>query len=322
MRFRGYVRSDGTVGSRNYVAVIPSVVCVNEVVEAITSRTIITRGIYHHQGCCQLPPDLARVTDSLIKLGQNPNVGAALVISLGCEGVDTDRLVAEIAATGRPVERVNVQEIGGTAKAIQAGMDLAQKLAVKISGQERQDVDLASAIIGIKCGASDATSGLASNVVIGYLADRIVEAGGAVIFGETTEFIGAEHILARRAKTPEVAARIYEIVGRMEHRAKSMGVDMRSGSRLPETSGRADHDEEKSLGAIVKSGTKAIEGVLEYRKSFRPGPCGSGHPRQGDRGPDGDVHSGRSSDAVLHGRELHKASHSACPENMREPHYL
>mgnify|MGYP003821544289 FL=1 len=84
---------------------------------------------------------------------------------------------------------------------------------------------MASAIIGIKCGASDATSGLASNVVIGYLADRIVEAGGTVIFGETTEFIGAEHILARRAKTPEVAARIYEIVGRMEHRAKSMGVD-------------------------------------------------------------------------------------------------
>mgnify|MGYP001029991212 FL=1 len=265
MRFRGYVRSDGTVGSRNYVAVIPSVVCVNEIVEAITSRTIITRGIYHHQGCCQLPPDLARVTDSLIKLGQNPNVGAALVISLGCEGVDTDRLVAEIAATGRPVERVNVQEIGGTAKAIQAGMDLAQKLAVKISGQERQDVDLASAIIGIKCGASDATSGLASNVVIGYLADRIVEAGGTVIFGETTEFIGAEHILARRAKTPEVAAWIYEIVGRMEHRAKSMGVDMRSGQPTPgNIKGGLTTIEEKSLGAIVKSGTKAIEGVLEY----------------------------------------------------------
>ena len=90
-------------------------------------------------------------------------------------------------------------------------------------------------------------------------------AGGTVIFGETTEFIGAEHILARRAKTPEVAARIYEIVGRMEHRAKSMGVDMRSGQPTPgNIKGGLTTIEEKSLGAIVKSGTKAIEGVLEY----------------------------------------------------------
>jgi altronate dehydratase large subunit len=253
------------VGSRNYVAIIPSVVCVNEVVEAITERTIMARGLYHHQGCCQLPPDLTRVTDCLIKLGQNPNAGAVLVVSLGCEGVDTDRLMEEIATAGKPVERVSVQEIGGTTKAIQIGSDLAQKLAISISGQQRQDVDLASAIVGIKCGASDATSGLASNVVIGYLADRIVEANGTILFGETTEFIGAEHILARRAKTPTVATRIYEIVNRMENRAKSMGVDMRSGQPTPgNIKGGLSTIEEKSLGAIVKSGTKSIEGVLEY----------------------------------------------------------
>ncbi len=265
MRFWGYIRPNGMVGSRNYVAIIPSVVCVNEVVEAITERTIMARGLYHHQGCCQLPPDLTRVTDCLIKLGQNPNAGAVLVVSLGCEGVDTDRLMEEIATAGKPVERVSVQEIGGTTKAIQIGSDLAQKLAISISGQQRQDVDLASAIVGIKCGASDATSGLASNVVIGYLADRIVEANGTILFGETTEFIGAEHILARRAKTPTVATRIYEIVNRMENRAKSMGVDMRSGQPTPgNIKGGLSTIEEKSLGAIVKSGTKSIEGVLEY----------------------------------------------------------
>lgn len=273
MKFNGYVRPDGTVGARNYVAVIPSVVCVNEVAEAITSRTTTTRGIYHHQGCCQLPPDLTRVTNSLIKLGQNPNCGAVLVVSLGCEGVDTDRLVEEIAATGKPAERVNVQEIGGTARAIQAGIDLAQKLALKISGQQREEVDISSATIGLKCGASDATSGLASNVLIGYVVDRIVEAGGTVVFGETTEFIGAEHILARRATTPEVAERVYEIVNRMESRAKSMGVDMRSGQPTPgNMKGGLTTIEEKSLGAIVKSGTKPIEGVLEYTEApSRPG---------------------------------------------------
>jgi len=265
MKFSGYVRKDGTVGSRNHVAVIPAVVCVNEIAEAITAQTTMTRGIYHHQGCCQLPPDLTRVTDALIKLGQNPNVGAALVLSLGCEGVDSDRIVREIGESGRPVERVNVQEIGGTTRAISAGIDLAQKLAIKVSGEQRQEVDASHITVGIKCGASDATSGLASNVLIGYISDRIVESGGTVVFGETTEFIGAEHILARRARTPEIGARIFEIWTRMENRAKSMGVDMRSGQPTPgNIKGGLSTIEEKSLGAIAKSGTMPIEGVLEY----------------------------------------------------------
>ena len=120
MEFMGYVRADGQVGARNYVAVIPSVVCATEVVEAIVSQTELTKGYFHHQGCCQLPPDLERVTDSLIGLGANPNVGAALVVSLGCEGVDNEKLVAEIAKTGKPVEIIRIQELGGTTKAIAA----------------------------------------------------------------------------------------------------------------------------------------------------------------------------------------------------------
>lgn len=265
MEFRGYVRNDGSVGTRNYIAVIPSVVCVNEVVENIVHSTNLTEGVLHHQGCCQTPPDLKRVTDSLIKIGENPNVGGVLIVSLGCEGVDTDRLEEEIRATGKPVERVNVQEIGGTSKAIQKGIDLAQKLALQIAGQQREKVDMSKLTIGIKCGASDTTSGIASNPVIGYIADRIVEAGGTVIFGETTEFIGAEHILQRRAKTPKVAEDIKRIVDNMENRAKAIGVDMRKGQPTPgNIEGGLSTIEEKSLGAIVKSGTKEIEGVLEY----------------------------------------------------------
>ncbi|QZY56201.1 UxaA family hydrolase [Crassaminicella profunda] len=273
MKFCGYIRKDGSVGTRNYVAVIPAVVCANEVVENIVYSTKMTEGILHHQGCCQTPPDLKRVTDSLIKIGENPNVGAALIVSLGCEGVDTDRLEKEIRATGKPVERVNIQEIGGTSKAIQKGIDLAQKLALEISGQQREEVDLSKLTMGIKCGASDTTSGIASNPVIGYVADKIVEAGGTVIFGETTEFIGAEHILQRRAKTPEVAADIKRIVDDIENRAKAIGVDMRKGQPTPgNIEGGLSTIEEKSLGAIVKSGTKTIEGVLEYTEK----PCGKG----------------------------------------------
>lgn len=265
MNFMGYVRPHGKVGARNYVAVIPSVICATEVVEAIIAQTENTKGYYHHQGCCQLPPDLERVTNSLIGLGCNPNVGAVLVVSLGCEGTDNDRLVEEIAKTGKPVEIIHVQELGGTSKAIAKGIDMAQKLVIAISGLQREPVDISNYVMGIKCGASDATSGLASNCVIGYVADKIVDLGGTVIFGETTEFIGAEHILARRGVTAQVGEDILAIVSRMEQRANALGCDMRKGQPTPgNIAGGLSSIEEKSLGAIVKSGTRPIQGVMDY----------------------------------------------------------
>lgn len=264
-QYSGYVRKDGKVGSRNHVAIIPSVVCASEVVENIVHNTVMTQGIIHHQGCCQTPPDLERMTDCLIRIGQNPNVGASLIVSLGCEGVDTDRLEAELRATGKPVDRINIQELGGTSASIKAGIDRAQKLVVAISGQQRETVDMSTFVMGIKCGASDTTSGIASNPVIGYVSDRIVDLGGTVMFGETTEFIGAEHILQRRARTPEIAADIGRIVKEMEDRAKAVGVDMRKGQPTPgNIAGGLSTIEEKSLGAIVKSGTKPIDGVIDY----------------------------------------------------------
>lgn len=264
----GYVRKDGKVGVRNYVAIIPSVVCVSEVVEAIVARTINTQGIMHHQGCCQTPPDLVRTTDCLIKIGENPNVGAILIVSLGCEGVDVDRLEKSLRETNKPVERINVQELGGTSRAIQEGIDKAQKLEMAISGMQRTEVNVSNLTIGIKCGASDTTSGIASNPVIGYISDKIVDLGGTVVFGETTEFIGAEQVLKGRARNAEVAADIDRIVQRMENRAKAVGVDMREGQPTPgNIKGGLSTIEEKSLGAIVKSGTKTIQGVIEYTET-------------------------------------------------------
>jgi altronate dehydratase large subunit len=204
-------------------------------------------------------------TDALIGLGCNPNCAAVLVVSLGCEGVDCERLVKEIAATSKRVEIIKIQELGGTTNSIAKGVDLAQEMSIEISGWQREEVDFSNFIMGIKCGASDTTSGIASNAVIGYVSDRIVEMGGTVIFGETTEFIGAEHILARRAVNESVAKDIYRIVEEMETRAKSLGVDMRKGQPTPgNIMGGLSSIEEKSLGAIVKSGTKLIEGVLKY----------------------------------------------------------
>ena len=240
MEFMGYVRPDGKVGARNYVAVIPSVTCANDVANAICHQVQGTITYLHHQGCCQMPPDLERVTDTLISLGMSPNVGAILIVSLGCEGTDHERMYKELSATGKHVEIIHIQELGGVSKAIQLGTDIARKLVIEISGLQRQPVDVSKIVMAIKCGASDTTSGMASNCVIGYVA-------------------------ARRAVNKEVADKIYEIVTNMENRAKSIGCDMRKGQPTPgNIAGGLSSIEEKSLGAIVKSGTRPIQGVLEY----------------------------------------------------------
>ena len=269
--FMGYRRPDGKVGSRNLVAVIPSVICANDVAQAICRQIQGTVGYFHHQGCCQLPLDLKRVTEVLINLGRSANVGAVLIVSLGCEGTDTERLLEELQKTGKPIEIIRIQELGGTSRAIQAGIDAAQRLVIAISGMQREPADISEAIMAIKCGASDTTSGMSSNCTIGYVADKLVDLGGTVIFGEKTEFLGGEHILARRAAGGEhgpVGKRIYEIVNRMEERAKAIGEDMRGGQPTPgNIAGGLSSIEEKSLGAIMKSGHRSIQGVLEYQDS-------------------------------------------------------
>lgn len=267
--FWGYVRPDGQVGCRNNVAVIPSVTCAGDVASAITRQVAGTVGYFHHQGCCQLPPDLDRVTETLISLGKSPNVAAALVVSLGCEGTDSQRLEEEIRKTGKSVRSIHIQELGGVSAAIKAGIDAAQELVIEVSGLRRQLVDASRVVMSIKCGASDATSGMASNCVIGYVADKLTDLGAAVVFGETTEFLGGEHLLARRAATPQTGERILEIVERMEARARSLGCDMRKGQPTPgNIAGGLSSIEEKSLGAIVKSGSRTIQGVLEYPEAI------------------------------------------------------
>lgn len=266
--FQGYRRPDGKFGARNLVAVIPTTICANDVAQAICRQIQGTIGYFHHQGCCQLPSDLKRVTEVLIDLGLSANVGAALIVSLGCEGTDHQRVYETIKASGKPCEIIHIQELGGTSAGIQAGMDAAQRLVMQISGQQRETCDISHLTMAIKCGGSDTTSGMASNCVIGYVADKLVDLGATVVFGETTEFLGGEHILANRAvggPDGPVAKKIYEIVERMENRAKAIGEDMRGGQPTPgNIAGGLSSIEEKSLGAIVKSGHRPIQGVLEY----------------------------------------------------------
>jgi altronate dehydratase large subunit len=265
MEFKGYRRDNGRVGTRNYVGVISTVVCANEVAEKISSQVLGTVPFLHQQGCCQTPLDINRVTNVLIGLGRNPNLASVLLVSLGCESVELEAVVKGISQTGKTVETVTIQEIGGSARAVAEGLLLAQEMARDASRLERTVCPAGDLVLGLKCGSSDTTSGLFSNPALGIASDLLVKAGGTSILGETTEFIGAEHLLAARAKNKMVGEGIIELVRRMEDRAKAVGCDMRGGQPTGgNIKGGLTTIEEKSLGAIAKSGHSPIEAVYDY----------------------------------------------------------
>ncbi len=270
MEFRGYGRSDGSVGTRNYVGILSTVICANEVAENISRQVAGTTAFLHHQGCCQTPIDIERVNDVLVGLGRNPNLAAVLLVSLGCESTDVEKVAAGIAESGKRVEIVVIQEIGGAAKAAAQGILISQEMAVKASEQRRDLFPLSELVLGLKCGSSDTTSGLSSNPAVGVLSDLVVEAGGTSILGEVTEFIGAEHLLARHAKDNETGKKILDLVDRMEKRAVQMGFDIRGGQPTGgNIKGGLTTIEEKSLGAIAKAGNAPIQAVYEY--GVKPG---------------------------------------------------
>ena len=144
------------------------------------------------------------VTDVLTGVCLNPNVAAVVLVSLGCESVTAEDIVNTVRPA-KPVELVRVQAMGGITAATEKGIAAARKLAEQQSGR-RGSIALSDLIIGVKCGASDTTSGLASNTATGSAVDRLLKAGATVLFGETTEVIGAEHILVRRARNEAVAS--------------------------------------------------------------------------------------------------------------------
>ncbi|WP_188397945.1 UxaA family hydrolase [Sporomusa sp. GT1] len=265
MEFMGYRRANGTVGTRNFVGVLSAVVCVNEVVESIVRQVQGTARFTHHQGCCQTPLDIGIVNKTLIGLGSNPNLHSVIIVSLGCESTDITGVVEGIRATGKRVEHIVVQEIGGSARTTAAGILLAQEMVREASLAKREACPISDLVMGMKCGSSDTTSGLVPNPAIGVATDLLVAAGGVSILGEVTEFIGAEHILAKHAVNETVAQEIYKLVERMEKRAMAVGEDIRGGQPTGgNIKGGLTTIEEKSLGAIAKAGSAPIQAVYEY----------------------------------------------------------
>ncbi|WP_309118852.1 UxaA family hydrolase [Paenibacillus sp.] len=268
----GYERANGDIGIRNHLLIIPTVICSNQVCSRIAQLVPDAVAIPHQHGCSQIGSDKDRTFDVLAGTGKNPNVGAVLIISLGCEVVDPVALAEEIKKTGKPVEWFDIQSAGGSVKAIQHGADIARRLKAQLDAEKKVPVPLSKLKVGVKCGGSDATSGLASNPALGGAADALIAHGGGIVIGETTEIIGAEHVLAERCETPETKEKLYEIVDRFEKEVERMGADMRGGNPSPgNIAGGLSTIEEKSLGCISKCGTAPIRGVIEYAEDIPEG---------------------------------------------------
>jgi altronate dehydratase large subunit len=224
-----------------------------------------TVSLPHEHGCAQKGADNEQTKRILAGIARNPNVAAVLLVGLGCETIGASELEEEIASSQKPVETLIIQESGGTTGSIQKGGEIARRMVDYAAKLEREEVGVESLVIGTQCGGSDACSGISANPASGHAADLVVQEGGTVILAETTEMIGAEHLLAKRAVDADVARQIIGLVHRVEDRAQAMGVDIRGANPTPgNIAGGITTLEEKSLGAIVKAGMSTVNEVLEY----------------------------------------------------------
>ena len=268
MTFYGYRRPDGRVGVRNRVLILPASVCATDTARIIAQQVEGAISFNNQQGCSQVAPDQQFTMDVMAGYAANPNIYGTVVVSLGCENCQMDLVVKAIEErTNKPLKQVIIQEVGGTLKAVEIAVRYAKEMVAEASMLQKEEFPLSELIVGTECGGSDPTSGLAANPAIGAMSDLVVQAGGTSILSETSEFIGAEHILARRAINKKVHDRIYEITSRFEAHFHAVGEDVRQGNPSPgNKAGGITTLEEKSLGCIHKGGHSPINAVYDYAK--------------------------------------------------------
>lgn len=268
MNFLGYERPDGQVGLRNYVGVVSVMDNCNSVTRAVAAAvqgtvpvtTLFVRG--------QLGRDLEIAYDTLAGLARNPNLAG--IVLIGLEPVTSEEVAQRIRPCGKPLEVVNIQLVGGTIEATARATRHAARMVREASRQRRTSQPLSKLTVGVECGGSDTTSGLASNPSIGVVADHIVEGGGKVVISETSEFFGAEHVFAERAVSEEVGRQFLDSVLGFEKEVMARGLDLRGANPSKDNiRGGLTTIEEKALGAMAKAGTSPLVGVLDYGRAPR-----------------------------------------------------
>lgn len=255
----GYLRSDGRKGVRNLVLVIYTVECAQHVAHAIGAGEADTH-VIGFPGCF----DNQYAVRLLLALARHPNVGAVLAVGLGCEYTQPERLAERVRESGRPADWFFIQQSGGTIASIEKGKAIVAEFRQQLKASPRAEMTLADLVVGSECGGSDFTSGLAGNPAVGRAFDRIVDAGGTAVFEEVVEMIGLRDVLIERAASVQARTQVAAAYDKAVEYCRSV----RQYSISPGNfAGGLTTIEEKSLGALAKSGSRPIQGVLKVGQS-------------------------------------------------------
>ena len=269
--FLGYMRPNGQAGARNYVLLMPINRSLNFIAASVKKMTNGTRHFEIPAETGRTKADREVIVRTMTGLMQNANVGGIVLLAVkpvsgsAYKNMGAHRLEEEAKKSGKPYRIVYRTESGGSYGVIGETLKAAREVLLEVSAMRRSPCPLSSLTLGVKCGTSDATSGIAGNPTVGAVFDALVAAGGTAFFSETTEIIGAEDLVAARGRTPAVSQAILDAARHWEEKAKSTGEDIRAINPIPANIAAGITTlEEKSLGAIAKSGHAPIEGVLSY----------------------------------------------------------
>ena len=273
--FSGYRREDGRVGTRNEIWILPTVGCVSRTAERIASiahtrHSGAVDGVHsftHPFGCSQLGDDLSGTRSVLAALACNPNAGGVLIVGLGCESNQLDALIDEIPQALRG--RVRTLRAQAEEDETEAGLALVDELVGHAEQVKREPVPLSELVVGLKCGGSDAFSGLTANPLVGRISDLVVGSGGATVLTEIPEIFGAERMLMGRAVNREVFDELVSVVNDFKRYFLDHGEPVSENPSPGNIAGGITTLEEKSLGAVQKGGHAPVADVLRYGKRVR-----------------------------------------------------
>jgi altronate hydrolase len=283
--FMGFRRSDGRVGTRNYVLIVPTSMCASHEAQQISMMSEFTLykrekypnvdgvvAIPHNKGCgCQDGSTIEVMLRTLSNYADHPNVGGVILMDLGCEKTNLAQvekyLLKREKVFNKPVAKIGIQESGGTMAAIERGMQEVERMLPEVNLATRERVSIGELVLGVKCGASDAFSGISANPALGRASDTLVRSGGTVLITEVPEFCGAEHIIANRAKDSQTGRAIFDMVDWYKEYASKFGAVLNQNPSPGNIAGGLLNITIKSLGAMSKAGTTRIEGVTEYAQT-------------------------------------------------------
>jgi altronate hydrolase len=282
--FLGYVRSDGRVGTRNYIAVVAASNCAAhtaaQIARSYEGQTLPpdVDGIVafpHGDGCGHgSGPDVYQMRRTLGGVLAHPNVSAAVILGLGCEDNQIEHYLGGAAPNGGRLVGLTLQSSGGTRATVDAARRQLARLLDQAAAEKRTPAPASRLVVGLNCGGSDSFSGITANPALGHCSDLLAQLGGTPVLAETTEIVGAEHLLVRRARNRQVAEKLLTYIRNYKKYLNQFGCDFNDNPSPGNKAGGLSNIVEKSLGAVAKGGTSTLMDVFDYAEPVTtPGFC-------------------------------------------------